>query len=514
MEWLDKGVYRYERQHPPLSRVAVALPLYWRGLRGHGLADPIQEGNAILYQDGEYDRNLALARLGNLPFFLIACLVLALWARRWFGPWTAFAAVTLFTLTPPILGHAAVATTDMACASMLLLALYAGVRWLERPGPWRAILWGGALALALLAKFSVIPFLVSCACLTALWAILCRPAWEIAKKGQRRRQVLQLGLACIVAFVVTWSGYRFALAPVTSGHGYRPPVERLGRLAPVADKLLDAKVPLGEFLGGVASVFRHNQVGHGSYLLGEFRQTGWWYFFPVVLAVKTPLAFLALVLASLGVAWGWLRGEHWQRGMPLLFAVAILGCCLPARINLGVRHILAIYPLLALAAGAGLVEILRRYPLRSWPGVAMAVLLAALTIESASAQPDNLAYFNLLAGHSPERILADSDLDWGQDLKRLSDRLADLGVKQLAIAYFGTADLEKSHLPPFRGLGGTDHTTGWIALSVRALAVDCARDGGYCWLKQYTPVARVGRSILLFHITGSAALVPNQTKHD
>src|SRR5215469_13381434 len=80
MEWLQKGVYEWEPQHPPLARVATALFPYLIGLRSNdpppqGRYGKFLDGAAILYSGGHYDRNLALSRLGILPFFWLGCWV-------------------------------------------------------------------------------------------------------------------------------------------------------------------------------------------------------------------------------------------------------------------------------------------------------------------------------------------------------------------------------------------------------------------------------------------------------
>src|SRR5580700_921542 len=97
MEWLSRGTYHYEAQHPPLARAAVALGPFLAGVRSFGLPDMADEGMALLYRDGHGDRNLALARLGILPFFWIACTVVYLWAKRYFGETAAAFAVLCFT---------------------------------------------------------------------------------------------------------------------------------------------------------------------------------------------------------------------------------------------------------------------------------------------------------------------------------------------------------------------------------------------------------------------------------
>ena len=162
MEWLDKGAYTYELLHPPLARIAVALGPYFKGLRSSSLPDAMDEGNAILSSAGSYRNNLAFARSGNLPFLALACFSVFLWARRWFGMAAAMWAVPLFASLPPILGHAGLATLDMACAATVTLALYAFLRCLEDPAWQRLLFLGASLALAFLCKFSSFAFLGSC----------------------------------------------------------------------------------------------------------------------------------------------------------------------------------------------------------------------------------------------------------------------------------------------------------------------------------------------------------------
>src|SRR5205823_10189576 len=149
---------------------------------------------------------------------------------------------------------------------------------------------------------------------------------------------------------------------------------------------------LVEMASGIRTVYKHNKYGHDSYLLGEYRRTGWWYFFPVVLAVKTPIGFLILVIAGMAIV-AWRPSNYsWQEKTTLLFPVLILLVCMTSRINLGVRHVLPIYPLLSILSGHALAVFgsgLRR-PFVS----AVAVLLATWgAIDSIAAHPDYLTYF-------------------------------------------------------------------------------------------------------------------------
>src|SRR5690242_2291852 len=118
-EWLADHVYKWEDQHPPLSRVAVSLGPYLMGARPQGtprinIYAMSHEGVNILYAGHHYDLWLALARAGNLPFFWLACLVIYQWGRRYFGTAVAVASLFIFSFLPPVLAHAGLATTDMA----------------------------------------------------------------------------------------------------------------------------------------------------------------------------------------------------------------------------------------------------------------------------------------------------------------------------------------------------------------------------------------------------------------
>jgi hypothetical protein len=144
-----------------------------------------------------------------------------------------------------------------------------------------------------------------------------------------------------------------------------------------------------------------------------------------------------------------------------------------------VRHVLIAYPLLAIGAGQALHQAWRhwRAPLAR---VALAALLAWQLATLVFAYPDYLAYFNAFAGDHPERILVDSDLDWGgQDLRRLEQVLARRGVRQLWLGYKGTADLAREPLPPFTPLRPGQPVSGWVAITMLTLQEN---PDGYGWL--------------------------------
>lgn len=515
MEWLQQGTYTYEDLHPPLARIAVAIGPYLSGIR---LSDRdlrpeilVAGGNAIFSAHGKYLHNLTLARLGVLPFFLVGVVSIWYWTRRVFDGWAAVAAVGLFTSLPIVLGHAGVATTDLPITATFALALFSFTTWLERPTRSQTLLLGGAVGLAVLTKFSALLFLPAC----GLAVVLC---WLFASNvpfSTRYKEVMPrlrlLGLAAVMAAVAVVACYRCSFHTVT-GPEQRPhqSLDRLfghqgGRLHDLAYDMVEGiPVPVPEFFHGIAQVRGRASSPTPMYLLGEVGTEGWWYFFPVALIVKTPVAFLILMFAgALGVVREWKRAGHdWRVLVPLASASALLLVCLPSKFNIGLRHILPIYPFLSILAGLGIVRLWREawgQPLRR---IVAGGLAAWMLISTAMAQPDCLAYFNEFAGNHPERILVDSDLDWGQDLLRLGAELHARGVAHVAIAYNGSADLQRMNLPPFEILAPCARTTGWIAVSLFKLemskpSIGC---GGFSWLESYEPVALVGKSIRLYWI--------------
>jgi hypothetical protein len=454
MEWLSAGKYLYEDQHPPLARAMGALGPYLAGERWHGGPDSYREGYRILGRDAHYDRTLALGRAGILPFFWIASAVVFLWGMRTAGAHAALVATLLFTTLPPVLAHSGLITTDMAAAAWIGAAALASFYWVERPDRWRTALFGAALGLACLSKFSALLFLPA-----ALLLIHRAALWR------HRRS---LATACGVAFLVIWAGYRFSFARV---------------------EYLHLRLPAPRFFTGLATLWAHNAAGHASYLLGRRSETGFWYYYPVALAMKTPLALLLLVS---GAASAW-RRRFAPLAPALAFCAAILICAVASRINIGVRHVLPIYVGLAAIGGGVAAAMLQRRATR-W---ILAILLLWHVASGALQHPDYLAYTNEIAGRHPENFLADSDLDWGQDMKRLAGRLRRAGAAEVTFEPFNKtyATLAGDAFPRILPVDPEHPAAGWNAVSVSTWKIF----GVPKWASRVQPQERVGRSILLWH---------------
>jgi hypothetical protein len=497
MEWL-LGVTDCDVEHPPLAEVAVALGPYLKGIRPSLRDDAQSEGNEILYARGEYFQNLALARAGTVPFFVLACVMIYLWAWRWFDAATGFWAVLLFVNVPPVLGHAGLATLDIACASTILAALYQWVRWLETPTWSRAIMLTVVVSAALLTKLSSIAFLpMGFAIVLALGLVRDR---DMAARLSRGPRIRQASTAVALTGVLLWAGYRFTVEPIRPDAGLDGSIERSAGPDGLLRTVEETPLPLTSMIRGIYWIYVENQDPIPSYLFGKINERGSWAFFPVVAAIKTPLGFSLLTLAGFAVIVRGRRKLPWTRAAPVAIAIALALACVAATINMGVRHALSLYPFASILAG---YAVARAFQSRRWPlALAAALAVSWAVADSWRAHPDYLAYFNRLAGAHPEQIVAESDLDWGQDLHRLGKRLKTLGVQNVSIAYFGTARLEDAGLPPYVILDGHDTAAGYIAVSVHYTSIQYALDGSFGWARSLTPIERIGKSIDLYYVPG------------
>jgi 4-amino-4-deoxy-L-arabinose transferase-like glycosyltransferase len=502
MEWLDKGQYTYYLEHPPLAPVMVAMLPYFFGARSSGLPSRFAEGNAILHTGGGYLRNLTLARVGILPLFVLSTLTVWLWAKRDFGWQAALLATGLFTSLPSILAHSGIATTDMAFTATFLLGLFAFRLCLEHPTIQRSILLGITIALSMLAKFSALVFLP-----VAGGGIILIYWYKTEKStgflGYPARQWLGgVAIAVLTGFFVIWGGYRFSVGPVRALPGF----------------LSELQLPAREYIRGIQTVMQHNDEGHLSYLLGYIGQNGWWYYFPVVIAVKTPLPFLALfftgfigTIKRIGA-----RRDEAQLLIPVLASFGVLGMAMTSNINIGQRHILPMYPFLAMTAGYGAFYL---WTIRGFGQFGRLVTIGLVSWYLAStiaAHPDYLAYFNELAGGHPEDIVVDSNLDWGQDILRLSRTLKQSDIEpawDCLYSSHGNRDLVALGLPRMKKLPAYKEKTGWIAISVMCLKMGTQQPpyDQFAWLEAYQPIEKVGKTIFLYFIPEGNASSENRT---
>ncbi len=515
MEWLDKGTFQLEPLHPPLARVAAAIGPYLAGARLPQVGrisdstgssfDIYPAGNEILYTNDHFTRNLALARVGQIPFFLIGAGLIFFWTRSLYGAWPAVAGVFLYTTLPAVLAFAGLAYVDFALSVFLPCTLFLFARWLDLPNWRRAVGLGVATGLAVLSNLSALFFTPICGL-----AIVVGWIWRARDRASSWRTYLWTALiAVLLSSVVIWAGYRFSMVPLNQA--FAQPAKDLAQLpAPVRSVAraiinINPPVPAPDFFRGILASWAQNKKSAPSYALGEVRRGGFWYFYWLDLGLKTPLPFL--ILAFIGVFLSLRKNNRWEHLAPPLAAMAILLVSMVVKVDFGIRHILFIYPLLTVAASGAILLLWQSR--NRWPRLGLGLLAGLLLCHlasSISAHPDYIAYFNMLGGkHPEERLLFGCDLDCGQDLGKLAQAVQDRGISRLNLQLWTSADLRRSNLPPFDTLQSYKPATGWIAISILYLRsghglFDATAIDAYAWLDRYQPADRIGKTILLYNI--------------
>jgi hypothetical protein len=512
---LDRHTYTLDPVHPPLSRLAIGLPLYLAGERfpKWPASDPRLQnyndvGNSVLYDDGHYLRNLTLARVAILPFLVGVTVLVFCWARQEYGDLAGVLAALLLSTLPMVLAFSGMAYTDVPTACMQFAAFFGFTRWLKKPTASLTISLGVLLGLALLSKATTLIYLPA----GAVAVLLCRVFTREDNQEPRNRlpRIRELAIALIVSTVVLWGGYGFSVGRVResmqlSGEAmpsfqhFPSPLRHLGRQA----ILQNFTIPAPALIRGLAMSWVLNKEAPPAYLLGKTKKGGWWYFFLFGIAVKTPISFL--LLACIGAVSALKRGENWTSTAPLACALAVLLVTMPVKYDAGLRHVMVVFPLLAVVAGCGAASLWAKSG-RPWGKVALVVLLASHVVSSFSAGRDFISYFNKFAGRDPSQVLISGcDLDCGQDVFQLSQALQDRHVTHFSIAIWSSADLTRMNLPAFDVLEPFEPATGWVAVSLRSLRFGDVFHktypaGAFAWLQRYSPVAMVGRTILLYQI--------------
>jgi hypothetical protein len=191
----------------------------------------------------------------------------------------------------------------------------------------------------------------------------------------------------------------------------------------------------------------HTTLARKNYLGGRISLVGWWYYFPFAMLVKSPLTLIAATLAAAGVGiYAW-RGRSplsaaatWTAMCLLIVPGVYFLAAMSSRMNIGLRHVLPVYPFIFIAIGLAAARLWRWRPRLAQ--VTSALVVGALVVESIAAFPDYIAFFNAAAvgKRGGLALLGDSNLDWGQDLKLLAAWQREHPNVRLYLCYFGMAD--------------------------------------------------------------------------
>ena len=524
--------------HPPLANGFAALPLLLqddlpdpRAIDGWDIASLSAITDAVVWQ---YPHPERLALAGRLPILWLAVLLGALicrWAWDRGGGKIGLLALALYAFEPNSIAHGTLITTDMAATFLVVATLYAAKRQSEkarkresegsqwRPGReggdfvgWMGV--GALLGLALLAKVSavllvpVLLVIVAGAALKGEGAHNPRLAWQ-ASQFVRRTVALALPAA-----LVLWAGYGFETGSVAG---------------------LPFAIPAATHLKIYLSLQEHYTLGHPTFLMGQVSSQGWWYYFPIAFALKTPLPLL------IGAAYGLCRwvclALRQRRAKPravfsltrslmrlsepatlvfYVFPIAYAATSLFSTVNIGYRHLLPLLPFLILGVAG------------SWRGahftrpagrVAQVALLLWLIWGTLAVAPNYLAFFNEIAGGPAGgyRTLVDSNLDWGQNLWQLRDWMAEHDVDSVFYAHYSPARPEAygirvAFLPPDPRAGAFtpwQPAPGFYAIGATVLQGPYAPDPNfYAWFRSREPVARLGHALWVYEVKSSASNTP------
>ena len=534
VQWLEKGVYQYDLIDTPLPRVSIAILPYLSGVRGFGKSNYWEEGALELASGGHYWRTLTLARISILPFFIFATVVLFLWSRRIYGYPAALLAAGFFTMMPVVLAHSALATTDIIFTSFFLAAVYAFTVWLDAPSLRTAIVLGIAVGLGAASKLSMLVYFPLTVALTLLLYFGSKHKASLPEKQEHERRwgprnlkgaLSAAAVVLVCAFLVVWATYRFSHAPLSElSSGPDKVASKLFGSSSAAAKgvhLLTTKlqVPAPEYYSGIRFLRDQNELGRRSYLFGRVKTGGWWYFYIVSLALKTPIAILVLAMVgAVLLVLQWLRARtDWQRLVPIVGVLAIILATFASRINIGVRHVMPVFGFFSMLAAWGAVSLWNsgsqaaresrngsRMPW--WTGRATSIVLVVwFVVSSARAHPDYLSYFNELGGRNPANLLLASDLDWGQDLTRLATYLHEQQASQVSVLYMVAFEPNSLNLPNGVQLHCGEAATGWVAIEERYARVypECVQ-----WLASQPIHAYVGKTMRVYYLPPTATAQP------
>ncbi len=520
------GDLRLQYEHPPLSHALSGLFLALEpdlpspaDLKGWNRASCIDVTRHLLLEPGwPIERVLFLARWPMLALGLVLSALVCRWAGELFGRWAGLAALFLCTFDPNILAHSSLITTDMAVTCLACAACYTFSRWLAQPTSGRLLLAGLTLGLAWGAKLSALILL------PVLGLVLLWHAWR--RKASLWNLLIGFVAILSVSLLVLWALYRF----------------ESGVWSPAGTWM-----PMPTHWDNLQRLWQHQASGQRAFFIGQLSDEGWWYYFPVLFVIKTPLPLLILLVVAVVMAWpkkpffltdkmlprtpGGTKSNDLLaqignfRFLIIIFPAFYFAVSIASRINIGYRHILPVVPFVAMGAatafhyllvapvlGGGMRRSWWHTPIGHWSLVIGHCLLVLwMTLSSLWIHPYYLAYFNELVGGPDQgyRYAVDSNLDWGQDLKRLRAYLDERGIDRIKLSYFGTArperyGIEYDPLPMPPPSSPSDFSPlnpepGVYAISASNLQLLEDPDV-FDWFRRRQPTAKVGYSIFIYDV--------------
>jgi hypothetical protein len=422
MMW-KTGDYGLNPEHPPLVKLLAAVPLL-----GEDLWVPPQHGwdfkkeayldgrDWLAHNDGASQRLVFRMRMaaGLLAWGLSLTVFFA--TREWFGEVAALVAMTLVVFDPNIMAHSALVTTDVGVTLFFLLSIWTFYRFVRKPTLVRLLLAGLAAGLLAATKHSGIllaPMLLP----VMIWEVVA--ARWVGRARQAARLISGFAAIVLIAAGVLWCfyGFRYAARPEglalsTSLAEYAAPLSKWN--AVVVMGVARFHLLPESYLMGLVDVKRMAEF-YPTFALGKVYAHGQWWYFPAVILIKTTLGLLVLNALALFAAVTGKMGRAREVFYVLSPGAVYLAIAMASGIDIGARHILVLYALAAIFAGAGVVALGVRS--RTWAWV-MGVLVAVHLASSLTNYPQQMAYANEAWGgaKNAHNLLSDANVDWAQQL--------------------------------------------------------------------------------------------------
>jgi putative flippase GtrA len=515
--------FRLNPEHPPLAKYIAGVPLSFislNGLKADSSWNDAEQWNSgwyFLYRAGNNaDHILFWSRTPMILLALLLGVLLYKWAVEELGYKTGLFVLFLYSFTPEFLAHSHYVTTDVAAALGFTFAVYMFNKYLGQKTLKYLLLAGVAFAVAQLLKFSA--FL-----LFGIFPIMILVKSYLETRSDRKKfwktiwsYAKSFILISLISLAVVWIVY-IPMVWNTSPEIEKMVIEKNLTLDPKFELLRNFLAILGEnpitrgighYLLGVALVFARVAGGNYTFILGHFSDKAISWFFPVAVILKTPAAIIFLTVFSfIYVFTRKLKNdsEKWFMWLLLIPVAVYWAITIRGSLNIGTRHLMPTLPFLYLFIGFAMRSIIESKKLVASIVVVVAVL--SLAIPVTAAYPKYISYFNEFTyGYPKYKMLVDSSLDWGQDLKRLAAYVDENEIRDIKVDYFG-GGLVKYYIPKAtEWRSGYGPTTGWLAISATFYQMSkyqSKQEGkwSYDWLEDYQPHAIIGDSILLFNIS-------------
>ncbi len=552
--YLTQQDYRLNPEHPPLIKDLAALPLLFLNLNfptnvpewTNFINGQWDMGRIFLYESGNNaDKILHFSRF---PIMLLALLfgwMLFKWASRLYGNKVGLLTLFFYSFSPTIIAHSRYVTTDLGAAFGFFIGLSTFINFLNHQTKKNLIIAGVAFGIAQLLKFSLVILAPIYIVLAILWVILEK--WSFKSLFKIISRIILIG---IIALLIIWPVYQFHVWHYPPEHQMQDTKLTLTSFSirPLANLVVwlsDKPVlrALGQYLFGVLMVMQRATGGNTAYFLGTVSASGTPIYFPLLYLLKEPLAFhilalIAIIFAirniikakekNLKVVVEWMR-DNFAITASIIFIAVYFIQAVTSNLNIGVRHILPTLPFIYFLTARQIIRwtktssidepqnffqwiknIYHTYIKSLEKYLLVCALMFWMFLSTIAAFPYYLSYYNILGGGLANgyKIAADSNYDWGQDLKRLKNFTRNNKIENIAIDYFGGGSLKYyfgDKFEPWQSNKGQPN--GWLAVSATFLQSSIGKpvkgfvinpEDSYSWLKNKTPVARAGTSIFIY----------------